>query len=60
VDLDDEGSAGELRFRRMGREPHGEVATARIDAASREVLRADSDPSTPENGRFDVVLRGGS
>ncbi len=60
VDVDDEGEAGELRFRRLGRDPRGEVAAARIDAAAREVLRADSDPSTPENGRFDVVLRGGS
>jgi hypothetical protein len=60
VDVHDEGEDGELRFRRMGREPHGEVAAARIDAAAREVLRADSDPSTPESGRFDVVLRGGS
>jgi predicted phage baseplate assembly protein len=60
VDVDDEGSDGDLRFRRLGREPHGEVAAARIEAAAREVLRADSDPSTPENGRFDVVLRGGS
>ena len=60
VDVDDEGDAGPLRLRRLGREPRGEVAAARIDAAAREVLRADSDPSTPENGRFDVVLRGGS
>ncbi len=60
VDVDDEGSDGELRFRRLGREPRGEVGAARIEAAAREVLRADSDPSTPENGRFDVVLRGGS
>jgi hypothetical protein len=60
VDVDDEGEDGDLRLRRLGREPRGEVAAARIDAAAREVLRADSDPSTPENGRFDVVLRGGS
>lgn len=60
VDVGDDGPSGPLRFRRLGREPAGEVAAGRIPVASREVLRADSDPSTPENGQFDVVLRGGS
>jgi hypothetical protein len=59
VDVDDGGGSG-LRFRRLGLPADGEVARGRIDAAAREVLRADSDPSTPENGRFDMVLRGGS
>ena len=60
VDVDDEGATGPLRLRRMGRDPAGEMASGRIMAAPREVLRADSDASLPENGRFDVVVRGGS
>ncbi|MGW4297787.1 putative baseplate assembly protein, partial [Micromonospora chersina] len=49
-----------LRFRRLGRPPAGEVARGRIDAAAREVLRADSDPSNPEYGRVAFHLRGGA
>ncbi len=60
VDVDDDGPTGPLRFRRLGATAAGEVAAARIAAAAREVLRADSDPSNPENGRFDAVMRGGS
>jgi len=59
VDVDDSRRTG-LRFRRFGRPPAGEVAAGRIDAAAREVLRADSDPSNPENGRVALILRGGS
>jgi predicted phage baseplate assembly protein len=58
VDVDDSGSTG-LRFRRFGRLAAGEVARGRIDAGPREVLRADSDPSNPENGRVEFRLRGG-
>lgn len=59
VDVEDSDSSG-LRFRRLGRPGADAVARGRIDARPREVLRADSDPSLPENGRFDMVLRGGS
>ncbi|MDQ4007176.1 MAG: baseplate J/gp47 family protein [Actinomycetota bacterium] len=59
VDVDDSESSG-LRFRRLWAPPSDEVARQRIDAAAREVLRADGDPSQPENGRFDVILRGGA
>lgn len=59
VDVEDSERSG-LRFRRLGLPAAGEVSVGRIDAQAREVLRADSDPSTPENGRFDMVLRGGS
>ena len=58
VDVDDSAKSG-LRFRRFGRPRAGEVAAGRIDAAAREVLRADSDPSNPEHGRVGLVLRGG-
>jgi hypothetical protein len=59
VDVDDSRRTG-LRFRRFGRAPAGEVAAGRIDAAAREVLRADSDPSNPESGRVGLVMRGGA
>jgi hypothetical protein len=59
VDVDDSESTG-LRFRRFGRPPADEVAHGRIDAGPREVLRADSDPSNPENGRVEFRLRGGT
>jgi Baseplate J-like protein len=59
VDVDDSESTG-LRFRRFGRPPADEVTAGRIDAGPREVLRADSDPSNPENGRVELRLRGGT
>ncbi|MGV9809029.1 putative baseplate assembly protein [Micromonospora chersina] len=59
VEVADDDATG-LRFRRLGRPPAGEVARGRIDAAAREVLRADSDPSNPEYGRVAFHLRGGA
>ncbi|MFC7907224.1 baseplate J/gp47 family protein [Streptomyces nigra] len=49
---DDADEPTGMRFRRMGVAPYGEVQRGRIDAAVGEVLRADSDPSNPENGRI--------
>jgi baseplate J-like protein len=48
------------RFAPLGRPPGGEATAGVIGAAPREVLRADSDPSNPENGRVEILLRGGS
>lgn len=59
VDVED-SDRGPLRFRRLGRPGGQDLDRGRIDAQPREVLRADGDPSMPEHGRFDVVLRGGS
>jgi hypothetical protein len=56
VDAGDDDTG--LRFRRLGRPASGEAARGRIEAASREVLRADSDPNNPEHGRLAVLLRG--
>ncbi|MFE9040618.1 baseplate J/gp47 family protein [Streptomyces sp. NPDC007818] len=50
VDVGDDDQRG-LRFRRLGRPPADEVRRGRVDAAPREVLRADSDPGNPERGR---------
>ncbi|MGE2722342.1 putative baseplate assembly protein [Mycolicibacterium celeriflavum] len=55
VDVGDDDSG--LRFRRRGRPAAGEAARGRIGAAAREVLRADSDPSNPENGRISFAVR---
>jgi len=49
-----------LRFRRLGHPRAGEADRGQIDAGTREVLRADSDPSCPENGRVGFEFRGGS
>ena len=59
VDVDDAKRSGCASAASAGRR-RGEVAAGRIDAAAREVLRADSDPSNPEHGRFGLVLRGGT
>jgi Baseplate J-like protein len=59
VDVGDSPASG-LRFRRLGRPTAGEAARGRIDARPREVLRADSDSSNPENGRVELRLRGGA
>jgi hypothetical protein len=48
------------RFGPLGRPPGGAAAAGVITADPREVLRADSDPSNPENGRVEILLRGGS
>jgi hypothetical protein len=58
VDVGDDASG--LRFRRLGRPVASDLTSGRIEAASREVLRADSDPSNPERGRFGVLIRGRS
>ncbi|MER5811183.1 putative baseplate assembly protein [Streptomyces sp. NPDC002033] len=58
VDAGDDGPVDGLRFRRLGAPSLGEARRGRIDAAAREVLRADSDPSNPENGRLVCRVRG--
>ncbi|GLZ48199.1 putative baseplate assembly protein [Actinomycetospora sp. NBRC 106375] len=45
------------RFRRWGATPT--APSDRIDVGAREVIRADSDPTRPENGRVEFVLWGG-
>ncbi|MFM9595531.1 putative baseplate assembly protein [Streptomyces scabiei] len=59
ADVGDDDRPGGLRFRRLGRPAAGEVASGLIEAAPREVLRADSDPSNPDHGRITCLVRGG-
>lgn len=58
VDVGDDDQEHGLRFRRLGGPPADEVRRGRIEAAAREVLRADSDPSNPENGQLVCRVRG--
>ncbi|GAA1383315.1 putative baseplate assembly protein [Catellatospora chokoriensis] len=58
VEVDDTPGSGNV-FGRWGRPSRNEVALGRIEMAPREVARADSDPSNPENGRAEVLLEGG-
>ena len=47
------------RFQRYGQAADGELAAGMIVAAPNEILRLDDDPSTPEQGRFELHLEGG-
>jgi hypothetical protein len=51
-------SVGVARFARLGHPDRS--AAGVLEMGAREVARADSDPSNPENGRVDVLLGGAS
>jgi hypothetical protein len=46
-------------FTRFGRAPNGEAAAGFIAMAPLEIARLDNDPSRPENGKIQFILRGG-
>jgi Baseplate J-like protein len=46
-------------FKRFGEGPHGERDAGFVPIHRLEIARADNDPSLPENGRIDFVMRGG-
>jgi hypothetical protein len=46
-------------FTRLGRTPNGEAAAGFIAMAPLEIARLDNDPSRPENGKIQFILRGG-
>ena len=52
-------SAGH-RFHRLGKAAAGELEAATIAMGRLEVARLDNDPSAPENGRIEIIMRGGS
>jgi hypothetical protein len=56
VDVGDDDTG--LRFRRLGHPGPDDVGRGMLSASAREVLRADSDPSNPEFGRFGVLSGG--
>ncbi len=47
-------------FRRFGQDPHGEREAGFLSIHRLEIARADNDPSLPENGRIDFVMKGGA
>lgn len=49
----------DIRFRRLGRTPAGELEAGRIELGGLEVGRLDNDPSAPENGRIELYMDGG-
>ena len=46
-------------FKRFGQAPHGELDAGFVAIHRLEIARVDNDPSLPENGRIDFVLKGG-
>jgi hypothetical protein len=46
-------------FKRLGETPHGERDAGFLPVHRLEIARADNDPSLPENGRIDFVVKGG-
>ena len=46
-------------FKRFGEAPHGETDAGILPIHRLEIARADNDPSLPENGRIDFVMKGG-
>jgi hypothetical protein len=52
-------SAEVRRLQRYGRLPAGEREAGRLAADELEILRCDSDPSFPENGRVEIEIGGG-
>lgn len=46
-------------FKRFGQPSHGELDAGILAIHRLEIARADNDPSLPENGRIDFVMKGG-
>ena len=47
------------RFQRWGEEAAGELEAEAVKPARAEILRLDNDPNFAENGRLELVLKGG-
>lgn len=47
------------RFQRWGELPHDELENAVIPMGRLEIARLDNDPSAPENGKFEFIMKGG-
>lgn len=46
-------------FTRFGEEPRGELEAGFVEIHRLEIARVDNNPSLPEHGRIDFVLKGG-
>jgi hypothetical protein len=58
VDTNDVGTSPN-HFTRLGQQPNGEAAKGLIAMAPLEIARLDNDPSRPENGKIQFILKGG-
>jgi len=47
-------------FARFGQAAHGEREAGIVTIHRLEIARADNDPSLPENGRIEFVMKGGA
>lgn len=55
----DESEGKPHRFRRWGQPSRGERDAGLIELDRLEIARLDNDPSQPENGKLDFIMRGG-
>ncbi len=46
-------------FQRFGKAPNQELETSILEVGRLEIVRLDNDPNFPENGRLQLVMRGG-
>jgi Baseplate J-like protein len=47
------------RFQRMGKNTNMELESGVIDVHPSEIIRLDNDPSIPDNGKIEFVMKGG-
>ena len=47
-------------FTRFGQDPHGERDAGMVPIHRLEIARVDNNPSLPENGRIEFVMKGGA
>jgi hypothetical protein len=48
-----------IRFQRYGKTANGELENETVPVGPREIVRLDNDPSFPENGKLELVMKGG-
>ena len=52
-------SVNVTRLQRWGAVPDGEIERGLLATTGLEIVQLANDPSFPENGRLDLLLRGG-
>ena len=59
LDVDGVASVEILEFKRWGKEPRQEIQDGFIKSGISEIIRADNDPTFPDNGKIDFEMCGG-
>ena len=59
AEVDGVTSVYPLKFQRWGKAANGEIAAGFIGVAPHEIIRCDTDPNQPENGRVSFRIGGG-